>query len=69
MRERGRSVPIPGRNVGISNLATYCAAKAYTQMFAEALWAELRPFNVDVLCFPVGATDTPNRTRQNTTAA
>ena len=28
--------------------------------FAESLWAELRPHNVDVLYMALGTTDTPN---------
>jgi short-subunit dehydrogenase len=50
-------------NAGTPNLATYCGAKAYTQMFGEALWAELKPRGVDVLVLSVAAVDTPNRRR------
>jgi short-subunit dehydrogenase len=50
-------------NAGTANLATYGASKAFTQIFGEALWAELRPHGIDVLVLVVGATDTPARAR------
>lgn len=50
-------------NAGSYRFATYSAAKAFTQIFAEALWAELEPCGVDVLCLVIGATDTPARAR------
>lgn len=46
-------------NAGTPNLSTYGGAKAYQQLLAEALWAELRPLGVDVLAFVLGPTDTP----------
>jgi short-subunit dehydrogenase len=46
---------------GIPNMAAYSGAKAYTQMFGEALWAELKPHGVDVFVLVVGSTDTPRR--------
>jgi short-subunit dehydrogenase len=71
MRPRGRGgILIVGSlagNAGVTNLAVYCGAKAYSQMFCEAMWAELRPHGIDVLSFIVGATDTPGRARANTT--
>jgi short-subunit dehydrogenase len=39
--------------------ATYSAAKAFTQHFAEALWSELSEYGVDVVCVPLGGTRTP----------
>jgi short-subunit dehydrogenase len=54
-------------NAGGINLVTYAGCKAFTQMFAEGLWAELRPLGVDVLCYPIGATNTPSRARLNLT--
>ena len=39
--------------------ATYSAAKAFTQHFAEALWSELSEQGVDVVCVPLGGTQTP----------
>lgn len=48
---------------GMPRMATYCAAKAYTQIFAEALWCELRPRGVDVLALVLGITETPARAR------
>jgi short-subunit dehydrogenase len=53
-------------NAGTPRLATYCGAKAYEQLFAEALWGELKPLGVDVLIQVLGATDTPARTRAGT---
>jgi short-subunit dehydrogenase len=50
-------------NAGSPNLATYGGAKAFSQIFGEALWAELKPHGIDVLVLVVGATDTPARTR------
>lgn len=40
-------------------MATYSGAKAFELCFGEGLWAELRPFGVDVLCLELGITDTP----------
>jgi short-subunit dehydrogenase len=53
-------------NAGSYFLATYSAAKAYNQIFMEALWAELHPRGVDVLAFPIGAAATPSRARSGT---
>lgn len=39
--------------------ATYAATKAFDLKLAESLWAELRPFGVDVLGFMPGPTKTP----------
>lgn len=50
-------------NAGVANMATYCGAKAFSQMFAEALWSELKPRGVDVLSLVLGVTDTPARAR------
>lgn len=44
---------------GAAGTAVYGAAKAFTQRFAEALWAALRPAGVDVLGLVIGATRTP----------
>jgi short-subunit dehydrogenase len=56
-------------NAGAPNLATYCAAKAYSQIFAEALWAEFKPRGIDVLSLVLGFTDTPARTRSGISLA
>ena len=50
-------------NAGTANLSSYGGAKAYTQVLAEALWAELKPHGVDVLCLVLGSTATPGRAR------
>lgn len=63
MKRRGRGGMIligsNGGICGIGGLACYAAAKAYTQIFAEGLWAELKPYGVDVLCAVLGPTRTP----------
>jgi uncharacterized protein len=48
-----------GAIAGCKNLAVYGAVKAYTQTFAEALWAELQPHGVDVAALMIGRTRTP----------
>jgi uncharacterized protein len=45
--------------VGGDYLAAYGATKAFDLVLGEALWAEMRPFGVDVLSMVLGATDTP----------
>ncbi|HET7690982.1 MAG TPA: SDR family NAD(P)-dependent oxidoreductase [Nocardioidaceae bacterium] len=44
---------------GAPKLATYGATKAFDMVFAEGLWAELKPHGVDVLGLVLGETDTP----------
>ncbi len=44
---------------GSPNLAAYAATKAYLNTLGEGLWAELRPFGVDVLACSAGAVATP----------
>jgi hypothetical protein len=56
-------------NAGAPNLATYGGSKAFTQIFGEALWSELKPHGVDVLVQVLGATDTPRARRSNNTFA
>src|SRR6201999_4513159 len=53
-------------NAGSYFVAGYSAAKAFNQILAEALWTEVQPKGVDVLAFPIGATDTPSRRRSGT---
>jgi short-subunit dehydrogenase len=63
MRARGRGgLLIVGSGAcygGASHLTTYSATKAFQLCFAEGLWAELRPFGVDVLYLVMSTTDTP----------
>jgi short-subunit dehydrogenase len=54
-----------GASAGATPLVAYCASKAFTQIFAEGLWSELRPRGVDVLYVALGATATPNRQSQS----
>ncbi|MGB8364688.1 MAG: SDR family NAD(P)-dependent oxidoreductase [Rhizomicrobium sp.] len=67
MAERGRGgillVGSMAGNAGSFHFATYSASKAFSQILAEALWAELQPKGVDVLALVIGATDTPARAR------
>ena len=44
---------------GGSYMATYAATKAFDIIFAQSLWHEMAPFNVDVLALVAGATRTP----------
>ena len=44
---------------GAARTVTYSASKAFDLVFAEELWAELRPRGVDVLALVAGATRTP----------
>jgi short-subunit dehydrogenase len=53
-------------NAGGAGLASYSGVKAFTQVFAEALWAELQPQGVDVLDLVVASADTPARRRSGT---
>jgi len=48
-----------GGYLGSGTLAAYCASKAFSRIFSEALWAESAAFNVDVLHLNVGFTATP----------
>jgi len=50
-------------NAGMPGVATYCAAKAFSQILAEALWCELKPRGIDVLSLVLGFTDTSARKR------
>ncbi len=45
--------------MGAPSLAAYTAAKAFSRVFSEALWAECAAFGVDVLHLNVGFTATP----------
>jgi uncharacterized protein len=56
-------------NAGSYFVAGYAAAKAFNQIFAEGLWAELQPHGVHVLVCPIGAADTPSRRRSGTVDA
>ncbi|MDG2004463.1 MAG: SDR family NAD(P)-dependent oxidoreductase [Novosphingobium sp.] len=64
MRDRGRGgmilVSSGACYSGMFGLAAYCASKGFVLNFAEALWAEFRHHNVDVLTMVLGQTDTPS---------
>ncbi|HTV96054.1 MAG TPA: SDR family NAD(P)-dependent oxidoreductase [Steroidobacteraceae bacterium] len=63
MRDRGRGgLLLVGSGAcygGASFMAVYSATKAFDLCFSEGLWAELRPYGVDVLGLILGRTDTP----------
>lgn len=63
MADRGRGaillVGSLGCVAGSKRLAVYTASKAYTQILAEGLWAELAPLGVDVAGLLIGRTATP----------
>ena len=45
--------------LGQPDVAVYSASKAFARIFAEGLWLELKPHNVDVLHLVLGVTRTP----------
>lgn len=49
--------------MGSPSLAAYTAAKAFSRVFTEALWAECSPLGVDVLHLNIGFTATPAMAR------
>lgn len=67
MRQQGRGGIILLSSLsalsGSAYVATYAATKAFDIGFAESLWAEMKPFGVDVLALVTGATDTPAMAR------
>lgn len=48
---------------GASFMGTYAGTKAFALNFAEGLWAELKPYGVDVLFMALNMTDTPELRR------
>lgn len=60
-RRRGGIIFISSSSAlqGTPIVANYAGTKAYNLILGEALWDELRPYNVDVLAFCPGATNTP----------
>jgi len=67
MRERGHGGIILtgslGGYLGSATLAAYTAAKAFSRIFTEALWAECKPMGIDVLHLNIGFTATPAMAR------
>jgi hypothetical protein len=63
MAERGRGgIVLMGSLAGVAgspSVITYSGAKAFSQIFSEGLWWELRQHGVDVLHVVVGSTNTP----------
>jgi short-subunit dehydrogenase len=52
-----------GGYLGSPTVATYCASKAFSRIFTEALWLECAAFGVDVLHLGIGFTATPAMAR------
>jgi uncharacterized protein len=50
-------------NAGSPSVIPYAGAKAFSQIFAEGLWWEMKQRGVDVLHVIVGSTDTPAMAR------
>jgi short-subunit dehydrogenase len=71
MKERGRGgIVLVGSLAclaGSYTLAVYSAVKAFNINFAEGLWSELGPHGVDVVCTPLGKTDTEAMQRMGVT--
>ena len=67
MRGRGRGgIVLVGSMAGYAGgagTAVYTGAKAFSRIFAEALWQELKPHGVHVLGMILGATNTPAMAR------
>jgi short-subunit dehydrogenase len=63
MKARGKGGIILGGSsssfIGAPTLAPYTAAKAFSRIFSESLWAECRPMGIDVLHMSIGFTATP----------
>ena len=63
MAERGHGgIVLMGSLAGVAgspSVITYSGAKAFSQIFSEGLWWELKQHGVDVLHVVVGQTDTP----------
>jgi uncharacterized protein len=62
MKQRGRGgLLISGSGAcygGGPHLVMYCAVKGFSLLFAEGLWAEMKPHGVDVLYLSMSNTDT-----------
>jgi uncharacterized protein len=52
-----------GGYLGSGTLAAYTAAKSFSRIFTEALWAECQPMGIDVLHLNIGFTATPAMAR------
>jgi len=67
MAGRGRGGIILGGSLssylGSPTLAAYTGAKAFSRIFSEALWGEMKPLGVDVLHLNIGFTATPAMAR------
>ena len=45
--------------VGCTHMSVYSGAKAFSRIFTEGLWAEMREYDVEVLALTAGVTRTP----------
>jgi short-subunit dehydrogenase len=63
MAARGKGgIVLMGSLAGVAgspSVITYSGAKAFSQIFSEGLWWELKEYGVDVLHVVVGSTNTP----------
>ncbi|MHA1672847.1 MAG: SDR family NAD(P)-dependent oxidoreductase [Promethearchaeota archaeon] len=63
MKQRKKGgIVLVGSQGGLSGMpfiGQYSATKSYATNLAEALWYELKPFGIDVMCSLAGATSTP----------
>ena len=63
MQARGRGgIILAGSSsnfLGAATLATYTAAKAFSRIFSESVWAECKPMGIDVLHIVINFTATP----------
>ena len=48
---------------GQSGLTSYCAVKAFSRVFCEGFWFEMKQHGVDVLALTPGGVETPSRQR------
>jgi short-subunit dehydrogenase len=67
MAKRGRGGILLGGSLssylGSPTLAAYTGSKAFSRIFSEALWGEMKPLGVDVLHLNIGFTATPAMAR------
>ena len=73
MRDRGRGgIMLVGSSsyaAGNPGFATYSGVKAFSTLFSEGIWHELKPFGVHVLGYIVSFTNTPAMARNFPEAA
>ncbi len=71
-RGKGGNIILLGSGAGsggAAGIAAYSASKAFLHTLSEALWYELKPSHIRVLCLILGLTDTPSMARAGMRAA